>query len=106
MGPTDAQVTAAISALRTDAGMWHGMADELREAARVAGRLDLAALHFSYLGDKAGLTDAYREIQDKLIGLLGEGATNFDSMGKALRTAADGYDEDERNAVHRMRGIY
>jgi hypothetical protein len=106
LGPTDAQVTAAISALRTDASMWLGMADELREAAGVAGRLDLAALHFSYLGDKAGLTDAYRDIQDKLIRLLGEGAANFDSMGKALRTAADGYDEDERHAVHRMRNIY
>lgn len=104
--PSEQRIKAAIDAIRRDASVWDGSADELREAARVAARLDLAALHFSYIGDKVGLVGMYRQLQDKLIRLLSDGGDTFESMAAALRAAADGYERDEADAVHRMNNLY
>jgi hypothetical protein len=106
MAPTEGQINVAIEALRTDAAMWDAGGDDLREAARVAGRLDLEALHFSYLGDKIGLVDVYQQLQDKMIRLLNQGGDTFEALGTALRSAADGYEQDEANGVHRANSIY
>jgi hypothetical protein len=104
--PSNEQVRVAIESLRQDAAMWTGMASELREAGRVADRLDLQALHFSYIADKLGMTELYHDLQNLMGQYLAQGAENFDSLAQALRSAADGYEEDERNAVHRIRTIY
>jgi hypothetical protein len=97
---------AAIEALRKDEGTWDEASDELREAAAVAARLELSALHFSYLADKLGLTEVYQRLQERLQQLLLEGADNFTALSGAMRAAADGYEQDEVNTVHRMTGIY
>jgi hypothetical protein len=104
--PTDAQIRAALDAMRVDAAMWTQMSDELRTAAGIAATLQLSALHFSYLADKAGLTSTYQQIQAAMVRLMGEGAGALEGLAGALRTAADGYEEDERRAVHRTRDIY
>jgi len=106
MPPTDAQIRAGLEAMRADAAMWSRMSDELRTAAGIAATLQLSALHFSYLADKAGLTTTYQEIQALMVRLLGEGATAFEGLASSLRTAADGYEEDERRAAHRTQNIY
>ncbi len=67
---------------------------------------DLAAVHLSYIGDKVGLVDMYRNLQDRLIRLLNEGTETFESLAAALRSAADGYERDEAEAVHRLNNIY
>jgi hypothetical protein len=59
MPPNDQQIKAAIEALRADASTWSVASDDLREAARVGARLELSPLHFSYIGDKIGLTEVY-----------------------------------------------
>ena len=104
--PSEQQILAAIGALRRGAGRWDEASGELRRAAAVAGRLDLSALHFSYLADQLGLTEVYQQLQDRLGQLLNEGADNFTALYGALIEAADGYENDETNAVHRMTGIY
>ena len=104
--PSEQQIKAAIEALRKDAGTWDAASDELRQAARVAARLELSALHFSYLADQLGLTEVYQQLQDRLHQLLNEGADNLTALSGALRAAADGYEQDEINTVHRMTGIY
>lgn len=106
MAPTDQQVKAAIAALRTDAATWDEASQTLRTAAAAAARLELSSLHFSYIGAQVGLTEVYQQLQDRLTRLLDEGSTNLASLAAALRTAADGYQRDEDNAVHRMTGIY
>ena len=45
-------------------------------------------------------------MQQKLYRLLNEGAANFLALSAALNDAADGVEQDEINAVHRMTGIY
>jgi hypothetical protein len=105
-GPNQGQIDVAIQSLREDAQRWRAAAGELQDAATVAGQMDFQAFHFSYLGDKIGVTDAYRALQDKLIDLLNGGATNFRNVAEALTLAAEGYEQDERNAVHRLRNVW
>jgi hypothetical protein len=104
--PTPQQISAATAALRADAASWARAAAQMSAAGAAGARLDLSALHFSYLGDKVGLTDAYQALQSRLVRLCGEAAQTFDQLAASLRKAADGYDDDEAHAVHRMRGIY
>lgn len=104
--PSEEQIKAAIGALRRDASTWDAAAGEMRTAAGVAAGLQLSAVHFSYLADQLGLTETYEQLQMRLYRLLNEGADNFGELAGALRVAADGYERDEENAVHRMTGIY
>ena len=60
MPPTEQQIQVAIQALREDAGTWAAGKDQLVNAAAVAARLELSALHFSYLGDQFGLAEVYQ----------------------------------------------
>ncbi|MFI7540158.1 hypothetical protein [Actinoplanes sp. NPDC049599] len=106
MPPTDQQIQAAVQALRKDADTWAAGSDKLVDAAAVAARLELSALHFSYIADQLGLTEVYQQLQQRLATLLNEGAANFTALSGALRDAADGYEQDEINAVHRLTGIY
>ncbi|MEV0156724.1 hypothetical protein AB0H57_23760 [Micromonospora sp. NPDC050686] len=104
--PGPEKLKTSIEALRRDATVWDDSGDIMRNAAEVAARLDLAALHFSYIGDKVGLVDLYRQLQDRLIRLLGEGSETCETVAVSLRRAADGYERDEADAVHRLNNIY
>jgi hypothetical protein len=104
--PPKEKIVAAVATLREDAHVWRSSGDELRVGAQIAASLDFDAFHFSYLGDKIGLTETYRQVQDKVTRLFQEGATNFGNVAVALNAAADGYDQDERDAVHALRGAW
>ena len=104
--PTSQQISAALDAMRQDANMWKDMAGQMRDAAGVADRLDLTKLHFSKLGEMLGMVDLYRDAQDRMVRLMQQGADNFDATATALTTAANGYEQDEQNNVHRFTGIY
>lgn len=104
--PSQEKIDVAIQTLRDDAQKWRFAAGELELAAKVAGELDFQAFHFSYIGDLIGVTEAYRNLQDKLINVLNGGAANFRNVAQALTLAADGYQEDERNGVHRFKNIW
>ena len=106
MPPTEQQIQASIQALRKDAATWAAGKDKLVDAAAVAARLELSALHFSYIADQLGTAEVYQQLQQRLYTLLNEGAANFLALSTALNDAADGYEQDEINAVHRMTGIY
>lgn len=104
--PTGPQIAAALDAMRGDASMWRDMASQLREAATAADNLDLDKTEFSKLGEMLGVVDLYQDVQARLAALIHQGADNFDATAAALTTAADGYEKDEQNAVHRFTGIY
>ncbi|MEH0981888.1 hypothetical protein [Micromonospora sp. CPCC 205556] len=104
--PGEQKLKVSIEALRNDAAVWDDSGDVMRNAAQVAARLDLAALHFSYIGDKVGLVELYQQLQDRMIRLLGQGSETFETIATSLRNAADGYERDEADAVHRLNNIY
>ncbi|RAO08409.1 hypothetical protein GUI43_04058 [Micromonospora noduli] len=104
--PSPQKLTVSIGKLREDAAVWDDAGDIMRDAAQVAARLELAALHFSYIGDQIGLVDVYQQLQDRLIRLLTEGSHTFETIAMSLRHAADGYERDEADGVHRLNNIY
>ncbi|WP_410815058.1 hypothetical protein [Micromonospora sp. 067-2] len=104
--PGPEKLKVSIEMLRKDAAVWDDSGDVLRDAAQVAARLELAALHFSYIGDQVGLVDVYQLLQDRLIRLLNEGSKTFETIAMSLRHTADGYERDEADGVHRLNNIY
>jgi hypothetical protein len=104
--PSGPQVQASIDALHQEAGVWSGMATQVGSMASTAQGLTLNAFHFTGLGHLAGIDEVYRDLQERIAGLLQQAADNFDNVAGALTTAADDYARDEANAVHRMKNIY
>jgi hypothetical protein len=68
--------------------------------------LGLQAVHSSFVGDKAGLTRVYADLQDKIIRLLGEGSTELDALSQALITAANEYERTDNEAYRSLHHIY
>src|SRR5690349_23279706 len=101
--PPHSTIVAAIGQLHSDAGAWRAAAGQLKTCSGMAGALDLGGYEFSYASDKAGLQQTYFLLQQKIAGLCHEAAVNFENVGGALDRAADGYDHDERAAVHELR---
>ena len=100
--PPKDRIVAATAALRADATVWHDNSAELHTAAQLAVGLSLNPAAFSSLGEQVGLAHAYQGLYEKVLLLLQEGSGNFDGIAGALTRAADGYERDERFAVHEM----
>ncbi|AGL19149.1 hypothetical protein [Actinoplanes sp. N902-109] len=104
--PTGDQVKAAIEGLRTDASTWSTMSLQLTGAHGVAQRLTLGTFEFSGLAHAAGTDETYEQIRQKMADLLDQASLTFDAIGDAIRKAADDYERDEDNTVHRMQNVY
>jgi hypothetical protein len=104
--PTGEEVAVAIGALRRDAAEWLEWADSLARAAAVAADLSLTANDMCALSQLCGLPDLYARVQQRTAELAAHGAQGFTAVAGALTAAADGYEADERNAVHRLRGTW
>jgi hypothetical protein len=104
--PSGEQIAAAIDALRMDAGEWVEMADQMEAAANAAAGLGLGTFHFSGLGHLLGIDEIYQDLQETIITLLKQGSVNLDNVAAALKTAADSYEQEDQDAVHRLRNIY
>ncbi|GAA4686558.1 hypothetical protein [Phytohabitans rumicis] len=106
LSPSDEEIRVAIEALRSDAREWLDWADALAHASTVVGRLDLTANEMCALSEIVGLPETYAALQRRVAELATQGAAGFTAMAGALIAAADGYERDERNAVHRMLGAW
>jgi hypothetical protein len=106
MAPTPDQYAVALAALRDDAKQWQDCGADLAAAKATADSLDLEALHFSYIADKLGVTQIYKEFQDKMIRLMGEGETVCTDVANALLTSAQTYQQEEEAGVHRMNNVW
>jgi len=106
VAPSKEQIEAAIDALRQGGLKWEQHADGMQGASAAARALNLGPFELSALASLTGLAETYGLLQEKLVMLLQQGSVNFDAIGGAIKAAANGYEEDERDAVHRARGIY
>ncbi|WP_018347485.1 hypothetical protein [Longispora albida] len=100
--PDKAKIKVAIEALRADAATWKDAATTLRGAKQAASDLFLDTFEMSSLSDLCGLTDAYQDLQRKMVALLNDGAANLDNIAAALTTSATAYENDENNNVHAL----
>lgn len=100
--PSSQRVEAALEAIRSDAQLWSDAADQLSKMVITVQALRLEAVDFSYIGDKVGLTDLYKRIQDKVTALTGEGMKNFESLSRALHECADEYERADDRGRHEL----
>jgi hypothetical protein len=105
--PTDKMIAAGIAALRDDAAAWLTAAAALADAAAaLAGPPLLDPEAFGLAGLRTGLAALYDDLHRQTVDRLSQAPSTFTATAVALRFAADGYERDERDAVHRLRGIW
>lgn len=103
--PEAGDLRAALEQFGIDATRWDDGGDTLTAARRSAEALTIASPAF---GPAAwlGLSDAYAQVQQMIVELLGEGATEFSAVGAALITARDTYQREEDANVHMIKKIW
>lgn len=106
MPPTDEEIRVAIAALRSDAHQWREWAATLARASTVVDQLDLSVNDMCAMSGVVGLPETYAAIRHRAQILAAQGTLHFTEVADALSAAADGYERDERNAVHRLRGVW
>ncbi|MDQ7907967.1 hypothetical protein RB614_25920 [Phytohabitans sp. ZYX-F-186] len=106
MPPTDEEIRVAIAALRSDADEWREWVRALARASTVVDELDLSVNDMCALSGVVGLPETYGALRQRAQTLAGQGVLRFAEVADALATAADGYERDERAAVHRLRGVW
>lgn len=104
--PTAAELRAALSALRDDAGKWDECAGTLNAAQSVADGSQIDGRHFSFIGDACGVTTAYENLRAKVATLLADGGKKTSGVADALREVATTYAEEEERGVHRMKEVW
>ncbi len=106
MPPTDEEIRVAIAALRSDAREWREWARTLAQASTVVDQLDLSVNDMCALSGVVGLPETYAAVRHRAQALAAQGVLRFAEVADALAAAADGYERDERDAVHRLRGVW
>lgn len=106
MPPTDEEIRVAIAALRSDAAQWRGWADTLDRASTVVDELHLTVNEMCALSGVVGLPSIYAALCHRAQTLATQGSQRFADVAGALVAAADGYEQDERDAIHRLRGVW
>jgi hypothetical protein len=104
MNPTPEEFRAALHALRSDAQIWADSAVETRLMAISARECQVAPEAFSLLG--SGLAEEYRQLQEKLAGLLEGGCDVLVDVSDSLVAAATTYEAEETRGVHRMKRVW
>jgi hypothetical protein len=107
----DHDIAAAGSAMRDQARSWDDLADAMAQA---HGRVAYLALHpgaFSVADPAAvpaarALAESWARSHDRLAGLLEQAGDEFDRMGRALRAAAERYDEGDRDVADRIGEVW
>ncbi|MFC0528524.1 hypothetical protein [Phytohabitans kaempferiae] len=106
MPPTDEEIRVALAALRSDAAQWREWAGTLARASTVVDQLDLSVNDMCALSGVVGLPETYSALRHHAQVLAAQGMLRFAEVADALTAAAEGYERDERDAVHRLRGVW
>ncbi|WP_433271038.1 hypothetical protein ACQPZF_11410 [Actinosynnema sp. CS-041913] len=104
MAPPDKQaVQVATGALRTEAGTWESMSDEIGKAAAEAESLRMTRLE---AGIFQLIVGPYEQAVDQIVGRANEGRAQLAAIGSTLRQIADTYDAEEAANEHKIRNVY
>lgn len=99
-------VEVALEALRNDANdRWDKTADALDEAHSTAKGLKCTT-EFSFMGEALGVTEKYNKYQELLATLAKEGKEHSAEVADELRAAADTYEQEEEDGVHKMNNVW
>jgi len=103
MPPSKQEIEVALSALRTEAKSWDGVAESLDRLADKAKELELGRLEagiFQLLVAPANNASA------KVVQRCREGVAETRKIGDALRKVADVYEEEEAKNLHAIKKLY
>lgn len=101
------ELEVITEAVYEEGGKWFKLADRAADIQRQVAGLELDDSAF-FIGDANVLlhSDAYRNFQSFLMGVLGGAATEFEQIGEALRRMADEYDRADEVISLNLDQIY
>lgn len=104
--PPDAgDLKFALAKFGDDAKRWSDNGTEMDKAKEAADAIDIETLAFGP-ANWLGVADKYRDVKQMIVDRCGEGATEFDNIGKALIQARNEYERDEANNVHAINKVW
>jgi GMP synthase-like glutamine amidotransferase len=103
MGPNPESVKMAIGALRKGGRVWFEQEGPLLDASRAVEELTLRRLE---MGIFTGFYPTYLEICTGMQQLAKEASGEMVRMGDALTKAADAYQREEDEGVHKLKGVW
>ena len=104
MAPSEEQVKAAISQLYSWAQMWRDMANVAGAAHTNASNLTLERYDVTLKGGE--FLSTYNQFHQLSLTRLSDAKTTFNWIAGQLQSAANEYNTDEVNAVHRMTQVW
>ncbi|MGH3807683.1 MAG: hypothetical protein ACRDRU_13885 [Pseudonocardiaceae bacterium] len=102
---TSDSIDVDLEAMRRDAQTWRAAADRMGDAAAAARQLQLNGHDLSHFAERTGLTDAYRDVQQWVVGLLEGAHKNLGFMADALTDTAATYRDDDATGAGRLNKI-
>lgn len=95
-------IKTAVAALRSDADIWDGAANDLDAPRQAIGSLGLGPRDVSMYGVDKGIDTTYAGAQSALLNMMQQAVQNFHDLAGALRHAADLYDQTEADHQQRI----
>jgi hypothetical protein len=95
-------IKTAVAALRSDADIWDGAANDLDAPGQAIGLLGLGPRDVSMYGVDKGIDTTYAGAQSALLNMMQQAVHNFHDLAGALRQAADLYDQTEADHQQRI----
>jgi methylmalonyl-CoA mutase cobalamin-binding subunit len=96
-------IKSAVDALRSDAGVWDGAAQDVDGPRQAIGSLGLTGHDVSMYGVDKGIDTIYAGARSALQNMLQQAAENFHELAGSLRHAADMYDQTEADFQQRIK---
>lgn len=101
--PTQREVDVAVETLRTEAGIWDQQSHQLQAIVSGVGELRLSRIE---AGVFQLIVSPYDAVVDQITACCAEGVQQMTRIASTLRTAADVYEEEDRNNEHSIRNLY
>jgi hypothetical protein len=95
-------VRAALDTMLVEAGRWREASGRMRDACESVQRLTLDTTDFSGAANDAGLVDAYKELQLKLLDLIDQGGQQFMDTALRLETVVKQSQRTEQENAERL----
>jgi hypothetical protein len=104
--PDGEQIRVALNAIRSYAKSWTAAASDLGKPKSTAAGLDLSAADVSMWGTDYGIDRLYNDLRTKLEDVLGQASESFTTIGTKLIDAANTYEQEEAQNLHRFNNAY
>lgn len=102
MTDRETAVRMALDTMLVEAGRWREASDRMRDVGESVSGLTLDTTDFSGAANNAGLVDAYRQLQLRMLELIGQGGEQFMDTALRLESVVSQSERTDRENAERL----